>query len=170
MCHSPALTLRLSYSQLCEMEPAVHVISLASVVSTTESLKLSSFPRGATWKHLGRESILVFKSLQGHPRLRHFWELKEVIKFTKDFHTSRVLPQERTTEDVGLHNSFPFEGIVAEGPFVLLEAAEHFRPIAPSGGCKENFSERLHSTSLERVAWSGVCCRQEEKWTQIRVP
>lgn len=112
----------------------MHLTSLASVVSTTESLKLSPFPRGDTWKRLGRESILVFKSLQGHPRLRHFWELKEVIKFTKDFHTSRVLPQERTTEDVGLHNSFPFEGMVAAGPFVLLQAAEHFGPIAPSGG------------------------------------
>lgn len=57
-----------------------------------------------------------------------------MIKFTKDSHTSRVLPQEGTIEDVGLHNSFPSEGMVAVGPFVLLEAAEHSGPAVPSGG------------------------------------
>lgn len=54
--HSPALTPCLSHSQLCDLEPAVHVTSLASAFSMTESLMLSSFPTRASWKHLGRES------------------------------------------------------------------------------------------------------------------
>lgn len=57
-----------------------------------------------------------------------------MIRLTKDSHTSRVLPQERTTEDVGLHNSFPSEATRAAGPFVLLEAEEHSGLAAPSGG------------------------------------
>lgn len=57
-----------------------------------------------------------------------------MIRLTKDSHTSRVLPQERTTEDVGLHNSFPSEATGAAGPFVLLEAVEHSGLAAPSGG------------------------------------
>lgn len=116
---------------------------------------LTSFPRGLLGSILG-ERELVFKSLPGRPRLRHFRELKEVIKFTKGSHTSRVLPQERTAEDVGLHNSFPSEGLGAAGPFVLLEAAEHSGPTAPSGGRKGHFSEHLQPTRSERVERSGA--------------
>lgn len=65
----------------------------------------------------------MFKSLQGHRRLSCFWELKEVIRFTKGCHTSGALPQERPAEDVGLHNSFPSWGMVAVEPLCFEAGA-----------------------------------------------